>query len=180
MGRCAHKRLSLLSQPANEILLARMQFGQPFGKLLRSQPVSQKWVTRFDPSLALPSTTQMTLVKTRNCCRSRGDNAPIRMVAAAGANGYQVQISQDSGFASSSVDTQVPYPAFSLTGKPGAAQPGSPGLWHVLLASTRLVDGSPLGDWSEAWRFQLASRASGGLHAHWGMPPTSYKSCLPT
>ena len=63
-----------------------------------------------------------------------------------GANGYQVQISQDPGFASSSVDTQVPYPAFSPQESLGQRSLDHLGFGTYYWRVRGLVDGSPLGD----------------------------------
>jgi hypothetical protein len=120
---------------------------------------SQIWQTHFDPSKALTATSQITLLRPLNASEQVERTPLFEWWPLQGATSYQVQISQDPNFASTAIDEKVPYPAY--TPQTSLAQRS---LGHLAFGTyywrVRGWNGAaPLGNWSTAWRFQLAAQS---------------------
>ena len=125
----------------------------------RTSPWSQIWQTKIDTSKGLTPTATITLLRPLPASEQVELTPLFEWWPLQNATSYAVQISQDPNFATTTIDTTVPYPAF--TPQTSLAQRS---LGHLTYGTyywrVRGFNGSnPLGSWSAPWRFQIASQS---------------------
>ncbi len=115
-------------------------------------PQSQIWRARFDASRGLPLTSTATLLRPAHGAEFVETTPLLEWWPIQDAAAYELQISTDASFGSGDItDTAtLPYPAYAPPTRLGYGTY----YWRV-----RGLDdgGSPLGDWSDPWRFQVAA-----------------------
>ncbi|MCL5264625.1 MAG: hypothetical protein M1343_05450 [Chloroflexi bacterium] len=116
---------------------------------------SQVWETRIDTTRGLTATSGITPALLRPAHGSESVEATplLEWWPLQGADSYDVQISADSSFATSIVAATVAYPAY--------AHPNLLGYGTYYWRVRGRSGGSPLGNWSAPWRFQVAAQS------HW-------------
>jgi hypothetical protein len=124
---------------------------------------SQTWKTRIDTTQGLTPTSSLTLLRPANCLEPQTCNEPfygfesvedfplLEWWPLLGADSYQVQVSDDSNFATVDISATVPYPAFI----PVTRVAYGTYYWRVRSLSASV----PVGRWSAPWRFQVAAQS---------------------
>ncbi len=116
---------------------------------------SQRWRTRIDTTRGLTPTSDITLLRPAHGYEAMETILLLEWWPLQGADAYDVQISTDADFGGTYtiLTATVPYPAHALQERLGYGTY----YWRVRGRS----GGSPLGGWSEPWRFQVAAQS------HW-------------
>jgi hypothetical protein len=115
---------------------------------------SQIWKTRIDTTQTLTPTNVITLLRPASGFEAVEMAPLLEWWPLQGADSYEMEISADSAFSlTPTLTATVPYPAFTPQTRLGYGTY----YWHVRGRS----GGSPLGNWSATWRFQVAAQS------HW-------------
>ncbi len=121
---------------------------------------SQVWKARFDAALALPATSgeAPTLLRPAHGHEAVEATPLLEWWPYLGATQYQVEISREAGFGSTEVSATVTLPAYapvvSLAQRSLERTDYGTFYWRV-----RAYVGASWGNWSPAWRFQVASQS---------------------
>lgn len=112
---------------------------------------SQTWQTRVDTTRQLTATSAIALLRPAPAAEFVETTPLMEWWPLQGADSYDVQISDDASFGSTVDTAVVPYPAYTPRTRLGYGTY----YWRVRGRS----GGSSLGDWSGAWRFQVAAQS---------------------
>lgn len=123
-----------------------------------SNPWSQIWRTRIDSSKMFAAKETITLLRPLNGSESIETTPLFEWFPVAGANSYQVQISQDPTFSTVTDDQAVSYPTYapriSLAQRSLNRLAFGTYYWRV----KGLYNGVDVGTWSAPWRFTVSSQ----------------------